>query len=43
MNALTGSAAFRRAAPPAFRGQFRQLASFGAIGVASTVAYIALY
>jgi putative flippase GtrA len=43
MNALTGSAAFRRAAPPAFRGQFRQLASFGGIGVASTLAYIALY
>jgi putative flippase GtrA len=43
MNALTGSAAFRRAAPPALRGQFRQLATFGAIGVASTLGYIVLY
>ena len=43
MNALTESAAFRRAASAALRGQLRQLASFGAIGVASTVAYIALY
>jgi putative flippase GtrA len=43
MNALTGSAAFRRAAPPALRGQFRQLATFGAIGAASTLGYIVLY
>lgn len=43
MNALTGSAAFRRAAPPVLRGQFRQLASFGAIGLVSTLGYIVLY
>jgi len=43
MNALTGSAALRRAAPPALRGQIRQLATFGAIGVASTLAYVVLY
>lgn len=43
MNALTGSAALRRAAPPALRGQIRRLATFGAIGVASTLAYVVLY
>ena len=43
MDALTGSAAFRRAAPFALSGQFRQLATFGAIGVASTLAYVVLY
>jgi putative flippase GtrA len=43
MNALTGSAACRRPGLAPLLGRFRQVSTFGAIGVASTLAYVALY
>ena len=43
MNALTGSAAFRRPGLAQLLNRFRRLSTFGAIGVASTLAYVALY
>jgi putative flippase GtrA len=43
MDALAGWATLRRAAPSARWGQFRQVVTFGSIGVVSTLAYIVLY
>jgi len=43
MDALAASAALRRVSPRALRGPYREFLSFGAIGIASTLAYVVLY